>query len=152
VIADIEVPILFIFIGDGWKSRLLMHSLLGAVTINILLVVLVTIYLVPLVLKYLDRKAKNKRVFFFAGTDLRTHKSSTLVIVSSGLIGTISHLFFDALHHPYNPITFPFEKYYSFNLILFNNHQLANAFVGLITVIPFILMIYFWYVRDIIKK
>lgn len=98
----------------------------------------------------MDKKTENKKIFIFGRSDLREHKTTTTVVLYSGLIGTVSHLFLDALHHPYNPITFPVEKYYSFNLILFNNHQLANALVGLITIILFILMLYYWYVKNLL--
>lgn len=150
IIADLEVPFLFLFVADPWEARSIMHSLLGALTINLIIVILATIYLVPIVLRYMDKKTENKKIFIFGRSDLREHKTTTTVVLYSGLIGTVSHLFLDALHHPYNPITFPVEKYYSFNLILFNNHQLANALVGLITIILFILMLYYWYVKNLL--
>ena len=152
IIADLEVPILWFFVDDSWKARGLMHSLLGAVTIDLIIVVLATIYIVPKVLGYLDRKIENKTVFKFAGVDLREHKSNAKVIIFSTLIGTLSHLLLDALHHPYNPITYPIEKYYSFNLILFNDLHLANITIGLVTGISLFLMLYFWYFRNLLTQ
>jgi hypothetical protein len=152
IIADLEVPIPFLFNSDPWQARGLMHSLMGAVSLNLVIVVLATIYLVPSVLNFMDKKGDNKAVFLFAGNDLRNNKTSGLIIVYSCLIGALSHLFLDALHHPYNPITFPFEKYYDFNLIMFGNHQLSNVLIGVVTITLFLIMFYYWYVKGLLNE
>jgi hypothetical protein len=149
IIPDLEVPFLFLLIGRSWKSRWIMHSLLGAFSIDLLIVVIATIFIVPWVLSTLDKKLSNKRLFFFSGCDLREHKTSKTVIVYSGLIGTVSHVLIDLLHHPYNPVTFPFEEYYNFNLILFNNLFLANAIMQGVMAALLLIMIYYWYLKDL---
>ena len=97
----------------------------------------------------MDRKIKNKKIFLFSKIDLREHKTNTKVIVYSGLIGTVSHVFIDIIHHPFNPLTFPIEDYYSFNLILFNNLQLANILVNGVSAVLLIIMISYWYLKNL---
>jgi hypothetical protein len=126
-----------------------MHSLVGAVTINLLIVVLAVIFIVPVILKYMDKKIENKNYFLFSNVDLRMHKSSAMVTISSGLIGTVSHVLLDVFHHDFNPLTYPFEQYYSFNLILFNDLFIANVLMNGITGVLFIIMLYYWYLRNI---
>ena len=134
---------------ETWGARLIMHSLFGAFTIDLLIVVLATIFIVPVILKFLDSKMQNKKIFRFAQIDLRKHKTSLIVIVYSGLIGTVSHVLIDLLHHPFNPLTFPFDEYYSFNLILFNDLFVANVLVNGVTGVLLILMFYYWYLKNL---
>ena len=150
IIPDLEALILFLFVEDSWKARSIMHSILGAFTLDLIIVLITTIYIVPIIIKYMDRKIENKKVFLFSKTDLRQHKTNTKVIVYSGLIGTVSHVLIDIIHHPYNPLTFPIENYYSFNLILFNNLQLANILVNGGSALLFIIMIYYWYLKNLV--
>ncbi len=150
IIADFECLVLFLLTGESLGARLVMHSILGAVTINLLIVVISVIYIVPSILNYLDRKVKNKRIFQFAQVDLREHKTSVVVIIYSGLIGTVSHVLIDLLHHPYNPLTFPFEQYYTFNLILFNDLFIANVLVNGVTGALLIIMLYYWYFKNLL--
>lgn len=150
IIPDLEVPILFLITGDKWHARSIMHSLLGAVTLDLLIVVLVTLFIVPRFLKYLDGKVQNKKIFLFSSFDLREHKSSSGVIIYSGLIGTVSHVCLDLINHTYNPLTFPMEKYYGFNLVLFNDVQLANMIVWVVMSSLLIIMIYYWYLKNLL--
>ena len=150
IIPDLEVPILFLLTGDKWHARSIMHSLLGAFTIDILIVVLATIFIVPWLLKYLDGKIQNKKIFKFSSFDLREHKSSTGIIIYSGLIGTVSHVCLDLINHTYNPLTFPVEKYYDLNLVLFNDVQLANITVWVVMSGLLIVMTYYWYLKNLL--
>jgi hypothetical protein len=150
IMPDLEVPILFLITGDKWHARSIMHSLLGAVTIDLLIVVLATIFIVPWFLNYLDGKLQNKKIFLFSSFDLREHKTSTGVIIYSGLIGTVSHVCLDTIHHTYNPLLFPFEEYYGFNLILFNDLQLMNIVVWIVMSSLLIVMLYYWYLKKLL--
>ena len=149
IIPDLECLLLFLFIGETWGARLIMHSLVGAVTIDLLIVVLAVIFIVPVILGFMDKKIENKNYFLFGNVDLRKHKSSAVIIITSGLIGTLSHVLLDVFHHDFNPLTYPFEQYYSFNLILFNDLYIANVLMNGITGLFFILMLYYWYLRNI---
>jgi membrane-bound metal-dependent hydrolase YbcI (DUF457 family) len=152
IIADLEIPFLLSMTSETLKARSIMHSIIGAFTIDFIIVIGITLYLVPFLLKYLEKIFKNKNIFMFSKTDLRNHKTSYNILIYSTLIGTVSHVFIDLFNHYYNPLTFPFEEYYFFNLVLFNNLRYANIVLHGLVIILFILMIYFWYLKNLIKK
>ncbi len=127
-----------------------MHSILGALTLDLLIVVLATVFIVPRVLNYMARRMKNEKTFIFSKVDLRDHKTNTTIVVYSGLIGTLSHVLIDVINHPYNPLTYPFAEYYSFNLILFNDLQLANIIIWIVLGGLLIVMMYYWYLRNLL--
>jgi hypothetical protein len=151
IIPDIEVPILYLLTGETWEARSTMHSIIGSVTIDILLALVLVIFVVPSLLRYCNKKLKNKKLFFFAKIDLRKHKTNNGILISSILIGTLSHIFIDTLHHYYNPLTFPFQKYYNFNLILFNNLDWANIILQGVCAVLLIVMGYIWYLKYLDK-
>ena len=152
MIPDIECPFVYLVVWDKWKARWVMHSLLGAATVDLVLTVLLVLYFVPWFLKYLDGKVKNKKYFKFAGTDLRAHTTKMGAIVGSTLVGTYSHVLIDVLHHPYNPLTFPFAQYYGFNLVLFNDLTLSGIIVQGGMLILLIMMLYLWYFRELMRE
>jgi len=149
VIPDLECPFLFPFASDRWHARGPMHSLLGAATFDLVLAVLLALYFVPMLLGWLDRRVKDKRYFAFAGVDLRGHRTTTAAAVGSALLGTVSHVLLDVLHHPFNPLTFPFSQYYGFNLVLFGDLTLSGIIVQGTTLSALLLMLYFWYLRPL---
>ncbi|WP_455391928.1 DUF4184 family protein [[Eubacterium] cellulosolvens] len=150
IIPDLEIPFLFLLTGDTWSARGFMHSILGALTLDLLIVVLATVFIVPRVLNYMARRMKNEKTFIFSKVDLRDHKTNTTIVVYSGLIGTLSHVLIDVINHPYNPLTYPFAEYYSFNLILFNDLQLANIIIWIVLGGLLIVMMYYWYLRNLL--
>ena len=140
---------MYLVVWDKWKARSVMHSLLGAATVDLLVTFLLVLYFVPRFLRYLDGKVNDKRYFVFAGTDLRAHKTGMGAIVGSTLIGTYSHVLIDVLHHPYNPLTFPFSQYYGFNLVLFNDLTLSGIIVQGGMLLLLVLMLYLWYFKEL---
>jgi len=54
IIPDLECPFMYLFTWDRWKARLVMHSLLGSVTVDLLLAVALTVWAVPPFLRWLD--------------------------------------------------------------------------------------------------
>ncbi len=116
---DLEIPFIY-FITSGQYSRLVLHSLLGAVTLGTALSVLLTVFayspIVSHILK-LDLKTVKDRCRF----------SSSLVAVC--LVGSLSHVFIDSLHHEYNPLLFPLT-YNSFDALVFmNDWTLASTII-----------------------
>lgn len=98
IFPDIEVPILLIIFGFEGKSRLILHSLIGAATVGTLASLAVTVYLYPLLIS----------AFFpikFIEAKERCRFSSSLVI--SCLLGNISHILLDYTNHNYNPLFWP---------------------------------------------
>lgn len=145
IIPDLECPFLFPFVEDRWHARLMMHSLLGAFTVDLLLTVALTIWLVPPVLKWFEPRIRNKRLFTFAGVDLRTHRTGMAALAGSALLGSVTHVLFDVLHHPYNPLTFPFSQYYNFNLVPFGELTITGAIVQGSMLALLALMLYSWW-------
>jgi hypothetical protein len=124
-----------------------MHSLLGAFTIDLLIAVALTVWLVPPILRWLDKKIQKKQYFIFSGVDLRTHKTGLAAIVGSALLGSVSHVLIDVLHHPYNPLTFPFSQYYGFNLVLFNDLTISGIIMQGGTMAALAAMLFLWWLR-----
>lgn len=152
IIPDLECPFLFPFASDRWHARGVMHSILGSVTIDLLLSVLLVICFVPWMMKYLDGKVNDKRYFSFAGIDLRKHRTSMAAVLGSAALGSVSHVLIDTLHHPYNPLTFPFPQYYDFNLVLFGDLTSSGVIMQGGTLVMLISMLYLWYFKPFRKN
>lgn len=95
---DVEVPILLIIFGFEGRSRLILHSLIGAITIGTAFSLLITAYIYPLLISafFQIKSVKVKE---------RCRPSSALVI--SCLLGNISHILLDYVNHNYNPLFWP---------------------------------------------
>ena len=116
---DLEIPFIYV-ITSGQYSRLVLHSLLGAATVGTALSVLLTVFayspIVSSILK-LDPKTVKDRCRY----------SSSMIAVC--LVGSLSHVFIDSLHHEYNPLLFPLT-YNSFDaLVLLNDWTLASTII-----------------------
>jgi hypothetical protein len=118
VIPDVEPLIAWIF---GWSvfcgldfpcslapDRLVLHSIMGAITIDIAL----TIIFVKMI-----GKLGLQRIGICGFTNVKTNAA----FLVSAAIGSLSHVFVDWLHHPANPIFWPFlvdGSYYVDGLLL----------------------------------
>lgn len=120
VIADLE-PFFGILTGERlFPDRGFMHSLLGTVTLNTFLTVLVVIFLYPILVSWIfriDRKLVAEKCRF----------SNMLVL--SALLGTLSHLLIDTTMHDYNPLFYPFTTQSFDALILFGDWRPASIFI-----------------------
>lgn len=118
VIPDIEPLIAWMFgwsVFCGWDfpcslgpDRLVLHSIVGAITIDIAL----TIIFVKMMGK-LD--VERRGICGFANVN------TNAAFFASAAIGSLSHVFVDWLHHPANPIFWPFlvdGSYYVDGLLL----------------------------------
>jgi len=89
MVPDLEIPFLYVLTG-GRCPRFVLHSLLGAVTLVTVLSVVLTVFVYPPVVSRvfkLDRETVRGRCCF----------SWSLVVVC--LVGGLSHVLVDALHH-----------------------------------------------------
>jgi len=103
---------LLLTLGRGFQRGFVLHSLLGAVTIGLVVAVALTVYLYPPVVSYvfrINRKTVAGKCRFSAS------------LVASCLIGIVSHVFVDTLHHEYNPFLFPFSQSSFDALVLFGD-------------------------------
>jgi hypothetical protein len=118
VIPDVEPLIAWMFgwsVFCGWDfpcslapDRLILHSIMGAITIDVIL----TLILVKMI-----EKLGVERVGIYGFTNVKINAA----FLASAAIGSLSHVFVDWLHHPANPIFWPFMvggSYYVDGLLL----------------------------------
>jgi hypothetical protein len=134
-VPDLEVPFIY-FLSGGQIGRLVLHSLLGAATLATLLSVVFTVFVYPQLISYLF-KLDSKTVRY------KCRLSWSLVMVC--LLGSLSHVLIDAMHHEYNPLLFPFT-YNSFNsLVIMNDWSLASVIVPL----SFLALLAFFVIKEV---
>jgi membrane-bound metal-dependent hydrolase YbcI (DUF457 family) len=92
---DLEVPVLFLLFGT---DRLVLHSLLGAVTIGTMLSVTFTITLYPILISY---------VFGIDEEQVKEKTRLSLSLIVSCLVGNLSHVVLDFINHLSNPLFWP---------------------------------------------
>jgi membrane-bound metal-dependent hydrolase YbcI (DUF457 family) len=108
VVPDLEVPFYFVNAGfRGEYARGVMHSLLGASTVNVAVVWLLARYAVPRLWRWAVERWPSPQVFKFAGDDVRSGVSP-LAFYLSAVAGGLSHLWLDLLTHSYNPLLWPY--------------------------------------------
>jgi len=98
--ADLEIPFVWLFTG-GLYNRLILHSLLGAAVVGTFIAALLTVFAYPIAVSSvfrLDKKEVEEKCRF----------SSMLVFCC--LVGTVSHVLIDSLHHNFNPLLYPFAN------------------------------------------
>ena len=118
VIPDIEPLVAWVFgwsVFCGWDfpcslapDRLVLHSIVGAITIDVAL----TIIFVKMI-----GKLGVERLGICGFTNVKTNAA----FFASAAIGSLSHVFVDWLHHPANPVFWPFlvdGSYYVDGLLL----------------------------------
>jgi membrane-bound metal-dependent hydrolase YbcI (DUF457 family) len=130
-IPDVEPFVSFATGGRLVSPRGFMHSLLGAVTIDTFLAVLVTTVLYPVLVSWIFKLEKNSvaEKCRFSG-----------ILLLSVLFGCVLHVLIDSTSHEYNPLLYPFvtESFDAF--VLMNNWLLASAIVQ-ITLLVLLLLI-----------
>ena len=96
---DLEIPAIVLLFGTQIPHRLVLHSLLGAATIGTMLSVMFMILLYPPLVSFF---------FKIDGEKIRSKCRLSLSLVSSCLLGNLSHVLLDVINHPYNPVFWPF--------------------------------------------
>ena len=115
VLIDLEVPIYFVLSGldtgsNPHHARGVMHSLLGVFTLNVLVVAAVYRYGMPRFWRWCERRWPERRVYTFAGVDVRTDPPGPAAFYLSAAAGGLSHLWLDLPTHSFNPILWPFTS------------------------------------------
>ncbi|MHA1915897.1 MAG: DUF4184 family protein [Promethearchaeota archaeon] len=103
-IPDIEVPVLFIFFNGVLPDHLILHSLIGALTIGTIISILVTVILYPILASLIFRVDKMR---------IKEVCRLTPVLIFSCLLGNIFHILLDIPMHPFNPVFWPFIDPYA---------------------------------------
>ncbi len=78
---------------------MVLHSILGSVTIGTLLALIVTVWVYPVLVSRLFNVDKKK---------LRSKCKLSFAVFFSVLVGNLSHVLLDVTNHPYNPLFWPF--------------------------------------------
>lgn len=131
MIPDIEVIPIMLISGEGEHARGLMHSILGALTFDILMVMFFVYFLVPPVGKWFKHRFKEK-LHIFAGEDITLAPKNLGWALVSALIGTVSHIFIDVFTHTYNPLFWPYMTQQNYNWLLFPDNLLLSSMVFMI--------------------
>jgi membrane-bound metal-dependent hydrolase YbcI (DUF457 family) len=96
---------------------------LGAATLGTVLAVTITVFVYPPVVAYLFK------------LDYKSVKAKCLLsksLVAVCLLGALSHVLIDSLHHEYNPLLFPFMSDSFDALVLMNNWFLMSWIIPLL--------------------
>ena len=125
MVPDLEVIPLMLLGADGERSRGLLHSLLGAVTIDILIVMFIVLFIVPPVGRWVKRRSKEKW-HIFAGVDVTLPPANLAWALLSALIGTLSHVLIDTFTHIYNPLLWPYMAWHDYNWMPFQNDFMST--------------------------
>ena len=137
ILADFE-PFASIATGGSLTPpRGLMHSLLGAITLDAFLTVLVTMFFYPLLASWIFKLEKN---------DVAEKCRFSGMLIFSALIGTLSHVLIDSLSHEYNPLLYPFNSESFDAFVLFGNWLLAGIIVQSVLLVA-LLIIFVYEVR-----
>ncbi len=117
---DIEIIVSFLVIGNS-QGRLLLHSLLGVVTLSTVLSVFVTVFLYPSTVSLLFRLDKKR---------IEESRRFSIFLVLSCIFGGLVHVFVDSMSHKFNPLLYPFvsESFDAFRLT--TNCALNNLIVS----------------------
>ena len=98
MVSDLEIPFVW-FVTGGLYGRLVLHSLLGAAVLGTSIAVLLTVFAYPAFVSSVFRLSKKE-------VEERCRFSSMLVFCC--LVGGLSHVLIDSLHHSFNPLFYPF--------------------------------------------
>jgi membrane-bound metal-dependent hydrolase YbcI (DUF457 family) len=118
-----------------------MHSLLGTITLNTFLTVLIVISAYPTLVSWIfriDKELVSEKCRFSA------------MLMLSALLGALSHLLIDTTMHDYNPLFYPFTTQSFDALILFGNWRPASIFVHTLLFV-FLLAIFVFELRKDLK-
>ncbi|MCW4000810.1 MAG: DUF4184 family protein [Candidatus Bathyarchaeota archaeon] len=126
MVPDLEV--LFIWLLTGKEDRMVLHSLIGGLTLGTLLAVAITVLLYrPLV----------GAIFPVNKDKLKQNCTLSTTLAVSCLIGVLSHVLFDVANHTFNPLFWPFLSMYqtpSPITPLFGGAPTASLIVEVVTV------------------
>jgi membrane-bound metal-dependent hydrolase YbcI (DUF457 family) len=125
MVPDLEVLPMMLVTSEGERARGLMHSLLGALTFDILAVMLIVFFIVPPVGRWVRRHSK-ERWHIFAGKDITKAPTNIAWALFSALMGTLSHVTIDMFTHEYNPILWPYFTQHDINWMPFPDPALSS--------------------------
>ncbi|MGQ0796726.1 MAG: DUF4184 family protein [Methanobacteriota archaeon] len=109
VLPDLEIVTIYPLTGDPAFARGIMHSLLGVVSVNLLLALFAARTLGPWLAMRLDRRYPGRGWRLFARHDVVRDTKGVGVQAASAIVGGLSHLGLDLIHHVDTPLLWPWR-------------------------------------------
>ena len=103
MLPDLEIPFMVLLFGMQSSNRLVLHSLLGAVTVGTILSILFTVLVYPRLVS---------AVFLVSKLKVEEKCLLSWDLAFSCLLGGVSHVLLDVTNHVYNPVLWPFLGLY----------------------------------------
>jgi len=96
---DLEVPFIVLLFGNSVPNHLLLHSLLGALTLGTVLAIAITVLIYPKL---------TSAIFPVDKLKIKEKCRFSIDLVFSCALGCLSHVLLDVTNHSYNPLFWPF--------------------------------------------
>jgi len=151
VIPDIECPFLILFFSGVLPDHYILHSLIGALSIGLILAVILTAYVYADVASFL---------FGIEKKELKERCKVTRFTVLAAAIGVLSHLLIDYPMHPYNQILWPFVdanklvgplvSFFAMGGNITMGYLIANILTSMVSIMLWIAIVY--HIRDELWK
>ena len=121
-----------------------LHSFLGELTVDILIVLIIAYFFIPPIGRWFKRHAK-KDWHIFAGVDVTRAPTDPMWALASAGIGTLSHVVLDMFTHTFNPIFWPYMMNQNHNLLLFGESTLSSlVFMIPLGIMAISLLLVYW--------
>lgn len=136
MVPDLEIPFLH-FVTGGLHDRLVLHSLLGAAVFGTFIAVLLTSFVYPIVVSSVFRLDK---------VEVAKKCRLSIMLMLSCLIGSLSHVLIDSLHHDFNPLLYPFVSK-SFDVFVLKNPLISTTYLVSYPMLTLLIIFFIWEIR-----
>ncbi|MGD8505238.1 MAG: DUF4184 family protein [Candidatus Bathyarchaeota archaeon] len=126
---DLEIPVIIMLSEPLDLNRLVLHSLLGAVTIGTLLSVFLTVWIYPFFVSSFFKVDKQK---------VKEKCRLSLGLIFSVFLGNISHVLLDLVNHLENPVFWPFSQFIPSPICLALGLQNASLIAHTVLIVLFV--------------
>lgn len=136
MLPDLEIPIMILLNGPQGPERMVLHSLIGGLTVGTIIGVVITVVIYPRL---------TSAIFPINKLKVREKCRFSVSLVFSCLIGVLSHVLLDVANHLYNPIFWPFLTLYqtpSFIVPILGGQEMASLFMHGLMVVLFVGLFY----------
>ena len=99
MVPDLEIPVIVLLFGTTVPNHLLLHSLIGALTLGTALAMAITVLIYPTL---------TSAIFPVDKLKVKEKCRLSISLVFSCALGSLSHVLLDITNHTYNPIFWPF--------------------------------------------
>ena len=99
MVPDLEIPFMVLLFGPTVPTHLLLHSLLGALTLGTAIAIAITVLIYPKL---------TSAIFPVNKLKVKEKCRFSLWLIGSCALGCLSHVLLDIANHAYNPVFWPF--------------------------------------------